>query len=82
MLKEKTGRRRTKQQVKADKEAAALKEKQMAETQQLLAGLGQDIASVKAKLDKAERDAGILERLVEQGVLIRGQGGQILPARR
>ena len=48
----------------------------------MLAGLGQDIASVKAKLDKAERDAGILERLLEQGVLIRGQGGQILPARR
>ena len=82
MLKEKTGRRRTKQQVKADKEAAALKEKQMEQTQQMLAGLGQDIASVKAKLDKAERDAGILERLIEQNVLIRGQGGQILPARR
>ena len=82
MLKEKTGRRRTKQQVKADKEAKALREKQLADQEKLLAGLGGDPAKVKAKLDEAERNKGILDRLVEQGVLIRGQGGQILPARR
>ena len=44
MLKEKTGRRRTKQQVKADKLAAAEREKQLADQEKLLAGLGGDPA--------------------------------------
>ena len=42
MLKSKSVRRRTKQQVKADKEAAALKEKQYVAQEKLLAGLPDD----------------------------------------
>ena len=81
MLKEKTGRRRTKQQVKADKEAAALREKQLAEQERLLASLPADPKDLKDRLDKADAMLGNVRELVTQGHLRLGPNGQLLPNR-
>ena len=82
LLKANSNRRRSKQQIKADKAAQALKEKQQAQAQQLLAGLPGDPQQLAAKLEEAETTKAVLDRLVEQGVLVRGVGGVVLPARK
>ena len=79
LLKSQTNRRRSKQQIKADKEAKALKEKQQVKAEQLLAGLPGDPKDLQAKLDQAEANQAVLDRLVEQNYLVRGMGGQYLP---
>ena len=75
MLKEKSKRRRTKQQIKADKEAAALKEKQMAEQEKLLAGLPADPKDLKDRLSRADSMFDNVKALVTQGYLRLGPDG-------
>ena len=81
MLKEKTGRRRTKQQVKADKEAAAIREKKIADQEKLLANLPADPKDLQERLDKADSMFENVKALVTQGYLRMGPNGQILPNR-